>query len=67
MEDEYEKIGKRYANSLEESMQKTIEDTWVGLTEIEFSEIFNEWEDTKGTSYWNLYERIELTLREKNT
>ena len=41
--------------------------TWVGLTEIEFSEIFNEWEDTKGTSYWNLYERIESTLREKNT
>jgi len=28
MEDEYEKIGKRYAKSLEESMQKTIEDAW---------------------------------------
>jgi hypothetical protein len=28
MEDEYEKIGKRYVKSLEESMQKTIEDAW---------------------------------------
>ena len=27
MEDEYEKISKRYAKSLEESMQKTIEET----------------------------------------
>ena len=69
MENEYEKIGKLYAESLEKSMQKTIEDKWVRLTDEEIFEIFR----CTGTSNINPYvllddaRKIEAKLKEKNT
>ena len=65
MENEYEKIGKRYAKSLEKSMQKTIEDKWVGLTDEEINEIRLKMFDAVATNY-ETYRAIESALREKN-
>ena len=82
MEDEYEKIGKRYANSLEESMQKTIEDTWVGLKpeQVQFyaaqhRQLVNAYYDAVSdtnviTETFNataFYKTIEASLRKNNT
>ena len=61
----WEKIGKRYAESLEKSMQKTIEDKWVGLTDEEITEIRLKMFDAVATNY-ETYRAIEAKLKEKN-
>jgi len=82
MKNEYEKIGKRYAKSLEESMQKTMEETSLFelkqllMPFIAFNKEKKEWvgltDDEKQEAYlkidaWNnCVNWIETTLREKN-
>ena len=40
---------------------------WVGLTEFEFAEIYNKWNDTNGSTPWGLNQALEARLKEKNT
>ena len=39
---------------------------WVGLTEFQFSEIYNTWNDSNGSTPWGLYHAIEKALKAKN-
>ena len=39
---------------------------WVGLTEFQFAEIYNKWNDTNGSTPWGLYHAIEKALEAKN-
>jgi len=39
---------------------------WVGLTEFQFAEIYNKWNDTNGSTPWGLYHAIEKALKAKN-
>ena len=40
---------------------------WVGLTEFQFAEIYNKWNDTNGSTPWGLNQALEARLKEKNT
>ena len=40
---------------------------WVGLTEFQFAEIYNKWNDTNGSTPWGLNQALEAKLKEKNT
>jgi hypothetical protein len=40
---------------------------WVGLTEFQFAEIYNNWNDTNGSTPWGLNQALEAALRSKNT
>ena len=40
---------------------------WVGLTEFEFAEIYNKWNDTNGSTPWGLNQALEAKLKELNT
>ena len=39
---------------------------WVGLTEFQFAEIYNRWNDSNGSTPWGLYHVIEKALKAKN-
>ena len=39
---------------------------WVGLTEFEFAEIYNKWNDTNGSTPWGLNQALEAKLKELN-
>ena len=39
---------------------------WVGLTEFQFAEIYNKWNDSNGSTPWGLYHAIEKALKAKN-
>jgi len=40
---------------------------WVGLTEFQFAEIYNKWNDTNGSTPWGLNQALEAKLRKLNT
>ena len=40
---------------------------WVGLTEFQFAEIYNKWNDTNGSTPWGLNQALEAKLKERNT
>ena len=40
---------------------------WVGLTEFQFAEIYNAWNDTNGSTPWGLNQALEAKLRKLNT
>jgi len=40
---------------------------WVGLTEFQFAEIYNKWNDTNGSTAWGLNQALEAKLRKLNT
>jgi hypothetical protein len=40
---------------------------WVGLTEFQFAEIYNKWNDTNGSTPWGLNQALEVKLRKLNT
>ena len=39
---------------------------WVGLTEFQFAEIYNKWNDTNGSTPWGLNQALEAKLKERN-
>jgi hypothetical protein len=39
---------------------------WVGLTEFQFAEIYNKWNDSNGSTPWGLNQAIEKALKAKN-
>jgi hypothetical protein len=39
---------------------------WVGLTEFQFAEIYNKWNDTNGSTPWGLNQALEAKLRNLN-
>ena len=39
---------------------------WQGLTEFQFAEIYNKWNDSNGSTPWGLYHAIEKALKAKN-
>ena len=39
---------------------------WVGLTEFQFAEIYNAWNDTNGSTPWGLNQALEAKLKELN-
>ncbi len=40
---------------------------WQGLTEFQFAEIYNRWNDTNGSTAWGLNQALEAKLKELNT
>jgi hypothetical protein len=38
--------------------------TWVGLTEFQFAEIYNKWNDSNGSTPWALNQALEAKLKE---
>jgi len=40
---------------------------WQGLTEFQFAEIYNKWNDTNGSTAWGLNQALEAKLRKLNT
>ena len=40
---------------------------WVGLTEFQFAEIYNKWNDTNGSTARGLNQALEAKLRKLNT
>ena len=40
---------------------------WIGLTEFQFAEIYNKWNDTNGSTPWGLNQALEARLKELNT
>ena len=45
---------------------KAAQRPWVGLTEFQFAEIYNRWNDSNGSTPWGLYHAIEKALKAKN-
>ena len=43
-----------------------VERPWVALTEFQFAEIYNKWNDSNGSTPWGLYHAIEKALKAKN-
>ena len=39
---------------------------WVGLTEFQFAEIYNKWNDSNGSTAWGLNQALEAKLKELN-
>ena len=39
---------------------------WVGLTEFQFAEIYNRWNDSNGSTPWGLNQALEAKLKELN-
>ena len=39
---------------------------WVGLTEFQFAEIYNKWNDSNGSTPWGLNQALEAKLKEFN-
>ena len=39
---------------------------WVGLTEFQFAEIYNKWNDSNGSTPWGLNQALEAKLKELN-
>jgi len=39
---------------------------WQGLTEFQFAEIYNKWNDTNGSTPWGLNQALEAKLKELN-
>jgi hypothetical protein len=39
---------------------------WQGLTEFQFAEIYNKWNDTNGSTPWGLNQALEAKLRKLN-
>ena len=39
---------------------------WQGLTEFQFAEIYNKWNDTNGSTPWGLNQALEAKLRNLN-
>ena len=39
---------------------------WQGLTEFQFAEIYNKWNDTNGSTPWGLNQALESKLRNLN-
>ena len=39
---------------------------WQGLTEFQFAEIYNNWNDTNGSTPWGLNQALEAKLRNLN-
>jgi hypothetical protein len=39
---------------------------WVGLTEFQFAEIYNKWNDSNGSTPWGLNQALEAKLKEIN-
>ena len=46
---------------------KAAQRPWVGLTEFQFAEIYNKWNDTNGSTPWGLNQALEARLKELNT
>ena len=45
---------------------KAAQRQWVGLTEFQFAEIYNKWNDTNGSTPWGLNQALEAKLRKLN-
>ena len=49
-----------------EQPEQPVQRPWVGLTEFQFAEIYNKWNDSNGSTPWGLYHAIEKALKAKN-
>jgi len=54
------------ADALREALEQPEQRQWVGLTEFQFAEIYNKWNDTNGSTAWGLNQALEAALRSKN-
>jgi len=45
---------------------KAAQRPWQGLTEFQFAEIYNKWNDTNGSTPWGLNQALEAKLRKLN-
>ena len=53
--------------ALRTALEQPEERLWVGLTEFQFAEIYNKWNDTNGSTPWGLNQALEAKLRKLNT
>jgi len=53
-------------DALREALEQPEQRKWVGLTEFQFAEIYNKWNDTNGSTAWGLNQALEAALRSKN-
>ncbi len=56
--------GRKYITT--EPLLHSPQRPWVGLTEFQFAEIYNKWNDSNGSTPWGLYHAIEKALKAKN-
>ena len=53
--------------AMREALAQPAQRKWVGLTEFQFAEIYNKWNDTNGSTPWGLNQALEAKLRKLNT
>ena len=54
------------AAALRKALAQPAQRKWVGLTEFQFAEIYNKWNDTNGSTPWGLNQALETKLRKLN-
>ena len=54
------------AAALRKALEQPEQRQWVGLTEFQFAEIYNKWNDTNGLTAWGLNQALETKLRKLN-
>ncbi len=54
------------AAALRKALEQPEQRQWVGLTEFQFAEIYNAWNDTNGSTAWGLNQALETKLRKLN-
>ena len=54
------------ADALRTALEQPEQRKWVGLTEFQFAEIYNKWNDTNGSTPWGLNQALEAKLRNLN-
>ena len=54
------------AAALRKALEQPEQEPWVGLTEFQFAEIYNAWNDTNGSTAWGLNQALEAKLRKLN-
>jgi len=54
------------ADALRTALEQPEERKWQGLTEFQFAEIYNKWNDTNGSTPWGLNQALEAKLRKLN-
>ena len=53
-------------NALRTALEQPEQREWHGLTEFQFAEIYNKWNDTNGSTPWGLNQALEAKLKELN-
>ena len=53
-------------SALKAALEQPEQRKWVGLTEFQFAEIYNAWNDTNGSTPWGLNQALEAKLRKLN-